>query len=73
MTDTLFGNKIYVLSDFTLVLEGPTQTVLKTDTMLKRFGFKLPDEVELSIELINYGILNKIYLDKEKLVNSLWK
>lgn len=73
LNDTLFGNKIYVLSDFTLVLEGPTQTVLKTDTMLKRFGFKLPDEIELSIELINYGVLNKIYLDKEKLVNSLWK
>lgn len=73
LNDTLYGNKIYILSDFTLVLEGPTQTVLKTDTMLKRFGFKLPDEVELSIELINYGVLNKIYLDKEKLVNSLWK
>ena len=73
LNDTLFGNKIYVLSDFTLILEGATQTVLKTDTMLKRLGFKLPDEIELSIELINYGILNKIYLDKEKLVNALWK
>lgn len=73
LNDTLLGNKIYVLSDFTLILEGATQTVLKTDTMLKRLGFKLPDEIELSIELINYGILNKIYLDKEKLVNALWK
>ena len=73
LNDTLYGNKIFVLDNFTLVLEGSTKSILKTDTMLKKLGYDLPDEVELSIELMNYGVLNKIYIDKEKLVNTLWK
>ena len=73
LNDTLYGNKIFVLDNFALVLEGSTKSILKTDTMLKKLGYDLPDEVELSIELMNYGVLNKIYIDKEKLVNTLWK
>lgn len=70
---SLFGNKLYVLENFVLILEGGTLSVLKTDTLLKRLGFKLPFAVELSIELNHYDVLNKIYTDKEKLVNVLWK
>lgn len=70
---SLYGNKLYVLENFVLILEGSTLSVLKTDTLLKRLGFKLPFAVELSIELNHYDVLNKIYTDKEKLVNALWK
>jgi len=69
----LYGNKLCVLEDFTLILEGNPLSVLKTDTLLKRLGFKLPFAVEMSIELMHYDILNKVYTDKEKLVNNLWK
>ncbi len=69
----LYGNKLLVLESFVLILEGNTQSVLKTDTLLKRLGFKLPLPVELSIELNHYDVLNKVYTDKEKLVSALWK
>lgn len=73
LSDTLFGNKIFVLENFVLILEGSTITVLKTDTLLKRLGFDLPLAVDLSIELNHYDILKDIYIDKSKLVEALWK
>lgn len=73
LDDTLYGNKIYVIENFVLILEGNTLSVLKTDTLLKRLGFKLPLAVDLSIELNHYEVLNKIYTNKDKLVNALWK
>lgn len=73
LDEALYGNKLYVLENFVLILEGSTLSVLKTDTLLKRLGFKLPIAVDLSIELNHYDVLKKIYIDKEKLVNALWK
>ncbi len=73
LEEALYGNKIYVLENFVLILEGSTMSVLKTDTLLKRLGFRLPFAVDLSIELGHYEVLKKIITDKEKLVNALWK
>ena len=73
LDDALLGNKLFVLEHFVLILEGNTLSVLKTDTLLKRLGFNLPLPVDLSIELNHYDILKKIYTDKQKLVNELWK
>lgn len=73
LNDTLYGNKIFVLDKYTLILEGSTSSVLKTDTLLKRLGFSLPLPVDLSIELIHYDVLKKIYTDSDKLVGALWK
>ena len=73
LADALYGDKLFVLENFVLILEGSTLSVLKTDTLLKRLGFRLPLAVDLSIELIHYDVLQKIYMDDEKLVNALWK
>lgn len=73
LEDALLGNKLYVLENFVLILEGTTLSILKTDTILKRLGFSLPLSVDLSIELNHYEILDKIYTDQKKLVNELWK
>lgn len=73
LRDALYGNKLFVLDNFVLILEGSTLSILKTDTLLKRLGFKLPLAVDLSIELNHYDVLKKIYTKDEKLVNELWK
>jgi energy-coupling factor transporter ATP-binding protein EcfA2 len=73
LNESLYGNKLFVLENFVLILEGSTMSVLKTDNLLKRLGFSLPLTVDLSIELIHYDVLDKIYKDKKKLVNALWK
>jgi len=73
LEDTLYGNKICVLDDFTTILEGNTLSILKTDTIIKRLGFKLPLAVNLSIELNHYEVIKKIYADKERLIKELWR
>ncbi len=73
LNETLYGSKIFVLENFVMIMEGSTISVLQSDTLLKRLGFKLPLAVSLSIELGNYGILKKIYTSNEKLVKELWK
>ena len=73
LNDTLYGNKIYVLDDFELIMSGNTNSVLKADTLLKRLGFSLPLPIDLSIQLINYDVLKKVYVDTDKLVGALWK
>ncbi len=73
LNQAIYGNKLYVLENFVLILEGSTNSVLKTDTLLKRLGFRLPLPVELSIELGHYDLLRKLYTDTEKLVKTIWK
>ena len=73
LDETLYTNKVIVIENFVVIMEGNTMSVLQADTLLKRLGFKLPLSIELSIELGHYGILNKIYTSNEKLVAELWK
>lgn len=73
LDQALYGNKLYVLENFVLILEGYTLSVLKTDTLLKRLGFRLPLAVDLSIELGHYEVIKKIYTESDKLVKALWK
>lgn len=73
LNDSLYGNKLFVIENFVLILEGSVLSVLKTDTLLKRLGFELPLEVDLSIELNHYEVLDKVYTDRDKLVKELWK
>lgn len=56
-----------------IIIEGSTLDVLKNDKLLKRFGFKLPFMVELSLLLKDYDLVDKVYLNKEELRRILWK
>ena len=66
--------KYLVVYDKTKILaEGLTLDLLKNDKLLKRLGFELPFYVDLSILLSDYGLLDKIILDKKELKEELWK
>ena len=56
-----------------IILEGDTIEVLKNEKILKRIGLELPFIVELSILLQDYDLIDRIYLNKEELVSTLWK
>ena len=56
-----------------IIVEGKTLDVLKEEKLLKRLGLSLPFMVELSLLLQDYGLIDHIYLNKESLVNYLWK
>ena len=69
----LYTSYLIIYNEKDILIEGTTMEVLKEDKLLKRIGLKLPFMVELSLLLKDYGLIKDIYLDKESLVNILWK
>lgn len=56
-----------------VLMKGNTIEVFQNEQALKRIGITLPFMVELSLLLKDYNLVDKIYLDKESLVQYLWK
>lgn len=73
MEEILYTKDLIIYDKGNIIAEGDTLELIKNDKLFRRLGFKLPFIVELSILLKDYGLVNKIYLDKESLVGDLWK
>lgn len=70
--DALFGDYIIVYDEDIKVLEGNKEVVLKNEKLLKKLGFGVPFVVDLSIQLMYYDILDKVYFDVDNLLEALW-
>ena len=70
--DALFGDYIIVYDEDMKVLEGNKEMVLKNEKLLKKLGFGVPFVVDLSIQLMYYDILDKVYFDIDNLLEALW-
>lgn len=70
--DALFGDYIIVYDENMKVLEGNKEVVLKNEKLLKKLGFGVPFVVDLSIQLMYYDILDKVYFDVDNLLEALW-
>lgn len=73
MESVLCGNRVIVLNDGKVVMDGSTVSVLKQRDKLVKFGVGSTFCADMSIKLLNKGVINHIYLDMEKLVDRLWK
>lgn len=73
LEDTLYTDYTLCLYNGINAIDGKTLDVLKNEKILKRLGFSLPFMVDLSIQLQLYGLIKKVYLNKEALVKNLWK
>lgn len=71
--DALYGDKLIVIYDKKIALEGKTMSVLNEEKILKRLGIGLPFMIELSKYLMDYNMIDKYYLTNEKLVGAIWK
>lgn len=70
--DALFTDYVIVMFEDKVALEGSTLEVLKEEKIIKRMGLSLPFVIDLSIQLQYYGLVDKIYLNNEELVDRLW-
>lgn len=70
--DALDGDYIIVYEDDVKVLEGNKEIVLKNEKLLKKTGFGVPFVVDLSINLMYYDVLDKVYFDMDSLLEDLW-
>lgn len=71
--DLLLGTHIVVLKDHLVIMYDKTQNILKNEDLLKEVGISYPFIYELSSGLIYYGLIDKKYLDQDKLIGDLWK
>ncbi len=73
MEDVLYTDYVLCLYKGISAIDGKTLDVIENEKLLKRLGLSLPFMVDLSIQLKLYGLINKIYLNKEAMVKNLWK
>ncbi len=67
------SDKLIILNNGEVVLEGDTPLVLKEDSLLNKVGLEVPFMIDLSIKLKYYGLLDDIELDMNRMVDKLWK
>lgn len=73
MEDVLYTDCLLCLYNGKSAIDGETLSVLENEKIIKRLGFNLPLMYDLSIQLGLYGLIDKIYLNKEEMVKNLWK
>jgi energy-coupling factor transport system ATP-binding protein len=73
LEETYESNRMVVISDGKVMVEGPTLEVLKEDRIFNRIGIEVPFMVDLSLKLILYGLIDHVILNMDEMVNALWK
>ncbi|MBP5678653.1 MAG: ATP-binding cassette domain-containing protein [Bacilli bacterium] len=69
---TLLVDKLYIMKEGEMILEGDPLTILQKDNLINKAGLKVPFMIDLSVKLRDYDLIKEIELEKEKLVEALW-
>lgn len=73
LENVLNSDKVIVLNNKNILLEGSIKDILKQDNILVRAGINIPIMIDLSIKLGEYDLLDKVILDTDRMVDTLWK
>ena len=69
----LYGEDIVVLNNFKAIICGNVNSVLEGNSILPYIGIKLPFIIDLSHNLMLYGVVDKVMNDSRKMVDKIWK
>lgn len=73
LENILEGDKVFVLDNKSVFLEGSPLDILKQDNKLVRSGIHIPIMIDLSVKLGEYNLLDQIILEPDRMVDTLWK
>lgn len=73
MEDLLRSDNVVVLNDKKAIYCGNAENLVVGNSILPYMGMKMPFIADLSQNLILYDLIDKVYLDRRKLVDKLWK
>ncbi len=71
--EVLYGKKIALLSKGNIINYESTKKILSDEKKFNELKLDIPFIVDLSNKLNYYGLVNKMYLDMNDMVNDLWK
>lgn len=73
MDDVMYSDRVIVLNHGEIVQDGSVISTFKNRELMDRNGLSVPFVIHLSLELMDKGVIDHIYLDIRKLVRDLWK
>lgn len=73
LEESIESDYLYILNQGELALEGKPLELLKKDNIINKIGLNLPFMVDLSVKLIDYDLLKEVILEKDRMVEELWK
>ena len=72
MNIALKSDYIYIIDQSKIILEGAPIEVLTKDNILNKNGLELPFLMDLSVKLMYYDLIDKVMLEEEEIIRSLW-
>lgn len=73
LEDTLYSDYLYIINDGNVYLEGEPLEILQKDNVLNKLGLNIPFMIDLSVKLRDYNLIDNIELDRDRMVDILWK
>jgi len=73
LEETYLSDRMIVINNGDILIEGPTKKVLEEDKIFNRIGIEIPFMVDLSNKLKLYGLVDHIILNMNEMVKTLWK
>lgn len=73
LKDSLYTDYLYIIGNKKVILKGEPIKVLEKDNILNKVGLNIPFMADLSVKLKDYNLLDSIVLEKDRMVNILWK
>ena len=73
LKDSLYTDYLYIIGNKKIILKGTPLEVLEKDNIINKVGLNIPFMADLSVKLIDYDLLDSIILEKDRMVDILWK
>lgn len=73
LRDSLYTDYLYIIGNKKVILKGEPLKVLEKDNILNKVGLNIPFMADLSVKLEDYDLLDSVVLDKDRMVDILWK
>lgn len=73
LRDSLYTDYLYIIGNKKVILKGVPLKVLEKDNILNKVGLNIPFMADLSVKLKDYDLLDSIILEKDRMVDILWK
>ena len=73
MDDVMYADRVMVINKGEIISDGSVISTFKNRSLMEKNGLKVPFVIDLSMKLMDRGVIDHVYLDMGKLVRDLWK